>query len=60
MDFDLPEPGEPGLTDSPFTFDNPRSPAQVEADMRQRLGIESWELYGAVWVESLVEGLCVR
>ena len=37
-----------------------RSPAQVEADMRERLGVERWELYGAVWYESLVFGLCVR
>jgi hypothetical protein len=36
------------------------SPAQVEADMRERLGVERWELYGAVWYESLVFGLCVR
>jgi hypothetical protein len=39
---------------------SPRSPAQVEADMRDTLGLEGWELLGPVWYESLVYGLCVR
>lgn len=36
------------------------SPAQVEATMREELGIEGWELVGEVWYDSLVNGLCVR
>ena len=34
--------------------------AQVEATMRNDLGIERWEDYGVAWFDSLVNGLCVR
>ena len=51
---DLPNP------DDEFFAYLHRSPAQVEADMRERLSLQSWERYGPVWYESLVFGLCVR
>jgi len=38
----------------------PATPAQVEANMRQTLGIEGWEYFGAAWYDSLANGLCVR
>jgi len=37
-----------------------KNPAQVEAGMREFHGQERWDLYVATWLDSLVNGLCVR
>ncbi len=36
------------------------SPAQVEAHLRDQLGMEGWGYFGPAWYDSLVKGLCVR
>jgi len=36
------------------------TPAQVEAHLRDQLGIEGWESFGQAWYDSLVNGLCIR
>jgi hypothetical protein len=36
------------------------TPAQVEAHLRNQVGIEGWESFGQAWYDSLVNGLCIR
>lgn len=36
------------------------SPAQAEAELRDAIGISIWELVGAAWFDSLINGECIR
>jgi len=39
---------------------DPQTPAQTEADIRENVGIEAWQVYGSVVFDDLVHGLCIR
>lgn len=53
---------EPDNSDSVFAgrFPNAMSPAQAEAEFRDTVGIEMWQVAGAAWFDSLVNGVCIR